>query len=188
MCRRAKRRAEAPKLRSSPRYLDRWLSPEEQPLRTTPPGRGELLCVVGVGNSALIPSAYVDRVGVSVEARVGDPLAIGRVGRAFVVRIVVGYLEFTPHRRLSCRSARLLCRSLCRRSSCRQGSKKASLRRYPARWTGSRTQRRPLHARGNQDQARPLPGQPNTPYDGRPQGPPQEVPGEVGGACRYVRR
>jgi hypothetical protein len=82
MCRRAKRRAEAPKLRSSPRYLDRWLSPEEQPLRTTPPGRGELLCVVGVGNSALIPSAYVDRVGVSVEARVGDPLAIGRVGRA----------------------------------------------------------------------------------------------------------
>ena len=124
MCRRAKRRAEAPKLRPSPRYLDRWLSPEEQPLRTTPPGRGEPLCVVGVGNSGLIPSADVDRVGVSVEARVGDPLAIGRVGRAVVVRIVVGYFEFTPHRRLSCRSPRLLCRSLCRRSSCRQGSKK----------------------------------------------------------------
>jgi hypothetical protein len=63
--------------------------------------------VFGVGNLRLITSAYVDGVDYVLEvytvrreenfgALVGDLLAIGRVGRKEVARIVIGYLRPSP--------------------------------------------------------------------------------------------
>src|SRR5215207_5219189 len=52
-----------------------------------------------VGHFALSTPTDVDRVDlvvVSIELHVGDPLGTGRVGRAVVVPIVVGDLEFIP--------------------------------------------------------------------------------------------
>src|SRR5215213_4678458 len=74
-------------------------------LRTAPPGRIASV-VFGVGNLRLTAPAHVDGVDLVVEvfvvggakafvARVGDLVAVGRVGRVFVVFTVAGDFELT---------------------------------------------------------------------------------------------
>src|SRR5215212_1969714 len=73
-------------------------------LRTAPPGRIAGV-VFGVGNLRLTAPAHFDRVDlgvsiglgvVSLVAHIGYLLAIGRVGRTAIVRVVVGYFGLAP--------------------------------------------------------------------------------------------
>jgi hypothetical protein len=91
------RRVRKNKGRQSPssRFLDRRILAA---LRTTPPGRRLRVLQAG-GDSNLTPSADVDLVDPgdgSFVHRVGDLLAIRRVGRLVVARSAVGKSDLTP--------------------------------------------------------------------------------------------